>query len=106
MYLNLNLFVIFWFTTTFSVLILGLITIYFNQYLPQFVSNLVKFGKLLNEQKVDSKNGKNSKKLINLIEIPKRYFIHFYIFAFIYHLIIILLLFQTNCFSKSDQILC
>lgn len=96
--------------TTFSVLILGLITVYFNRYLPQLVSNLVKFGKLLNRQKIDSKDEKNSKsltkKLIDLIEIPKKYFIHFYLFAFIYHLVIILLLFQTNCFSKSDQTLC
>jgi 3-oxo-5-alpha-steroid 4-dehydrogenase 3 len=107
MYLNLNLFVIFWFITTFSVLILGVITVYFNQYLPQFISNLVKFGKLLNEQKIDSKNSKNlTKKLINLIEIPKKYFIHFYLFALIYILTIIILLFQTKCFSKSDQILC
>jgi len=99
----MNLFTLFWSITTLSVLILGLITIYLNQYLPELVSNLIKFGKLLKPKQNDSNTKSKLNQLIALIQVPKSYFIHFYIFAVIYHLIILLLLF-TNCFSvHSDR---
>jgi len=113
----MSLFALFWLTATLSVLILGLITIYFNQYIPQLISNLVKYGKLLKpkslKHKLNESNNKfnlnesntkfNLNELITVIEVPKSYFIHFYIFPVIYNLVILLLLF-TNYFPKHEFI--
>ena len=93
-----NLFTIFWLIVTFSVLILGLITNNFSDLMPKNVVNLVKFGKLLD--KSDLSFGSS---VVKWLQIPKRWFRHFYIFAVIYYTILLFLLTTTNFFATGDH---
>lgn len=73
-----------WSIGSFSVFISGLLVLNYSDFLPNFINRIVKYGK--------SANGHDK---LKFLELPKRYFFHFYSLALVFYLILASLAINT-----------
>ena len=87
-----------WSIGSLSVFISGLLVLNYSDLLPNFVHRMVKYGK-----SADTQEGK-----LQFLELPKRYFFHFYSLALIFYLflasMVINMYFNVNLFGDKLQI--
>ena len=74
-----------------AILFMSLLVNFFEHYLPSTIIQTFRYGKF-------SYTGRRS--YINYLEVPKRWFKHFYVIATVYLTIILYLLFSAYCLSR------
>lgn len=72
-----------WIAYSTAVTIIGIYILYGQKYVPRFLSKIYKFGKT-------NKDNASSPYFVQILEVPKRWFEHFYIFASIFFLSIVM----------------